>query len=90
MTPAEARAAAVACEQRIQRLSALADKLARAYHLLDSIGPNIEQEMPAELNATVAASRARTWEAVRITEAQIKVLRAEKERLVTIASGSAP
>lgn len=90
MTPAEAHLAAVVCEQRIQKLSVLADKIAKARDILDDLGPPPETQMGALVSALgrIAFQDARL--AVALLETELSVLRAELSRLVTLASGSGP
>jgi hypothetical protein len=78
---------AAECEAKVSKLSTLADKLAKAYDMLDSIGPNLEQEMTADLRQIVAASRRRAWDGMRLVEAELKTLRAEQARLIEEAGG---
>jgi len=89
MTPTEAHAAAVACEQRIRELSTTADKLAKAHDLLSDSALYVLAPEGFETSNIIGA-RTRVWTVVGLLQDEIKALRAELSRLVTLASGSAP
>lgn len=54
------------------KLTVLMRTLTGAYELLDTIGPNVEHLMPAELAASVSNARHELWTAMGLTRKEIE------------------